>query len=207
VRTRKVEFMKISVGRVLRSRTAAAMVGATAVASLVGGIAFATGGPPSGGVIHACGKVGDEIDLSSSTWCKSGEGNPLSWNAAGSDGYFQAGSTYQTVPPNNVVATLDTKNVPSGSYLITARVDAQSYGPNSGAICFFTSPETPNGWGWTTLNTSSDWTNLNSQWTIMLNTYTGNGGTVTLSCQSGYTFTNTAQAKGTLMMVRVNTLS
>ena len=197
--------MKTSVGRVLRSRIAAATAGATVVVALVGGIAFATGGPPSGGVIHGCGKPGGEIHLSTGGSCRSG--SPLSWNTAGSDGYFRAPGSLVTVPANNVVATLDSITIPAGSYLITARVDAQSYGPNSGAICFFTSPETPNGWGWTTLNTSSDWTNLNQQSTIMLNTYTGGGGTFTLSCQSGYTFTNTAQAAGTLEMVRVNTLS
>jgi hypothetical protein len=197
--------MRIKVGGAARSRVVAAMAGAAVAIALVGGMAYATGSPPEGGVIHACGKIGDEMHFSSGGPCKSG--SPLSWNTAGSDGYFQAPSSYATVPIGNAVTVLDTKTVPEGSYLITARVDAQSYGPNSGAICFFTSPETPNGWGWTTLNTSSDWTNLNHQWTIMLNTYTGNGGTFTLSCQSGYTFTNPAQAQGTLMMVRVNTLS
>jgi len=195
--------MEVRVGRILRSRPVIALVSGVTALAIGGGIAYAISNPPAGGVINACAKPGSELHVSSGGTCGSGF-NHYSWNTAGSDGYFGSGG-FMTVNSNTVV-TLVSKTLPPGKYLLTARVDAESYGPNSGVICFFTSPETPNGWDFTTLNTSSDWTNLNTQWTMMLNTYSGNGGTITVACQQGYVFTNSALAKGTLMIERQNSL-
>lgn len=82
--------------------------------------------------------------------------------------------------------------VGKGSYLITARIDGQSYAPNSGAVCYFgTGASQQIGTQYYTVNTSSDWTNQVNVSTVALNgvTITTRGPTtVSVWCARGYTF-------------------
>jgi hypothetical protein len=126
-------------------------------------------------------------------------------------GYFDQGS-YQTIPPGATTSagpavTVASKDVPAGNYMLFATVNGQSYAPNSGAVCFFTNPSTPNGSNWTTVDTSSDWTHLQKASVVMLGAYTSTvGGKVTVSCQKGYTFTGTSQFQATLSIISVSSL-
>ncbi|HEY4084428.1 MAG TPA: hypothetical protein VGM43_00760 [Bryobacteraceae bacterium] len=102
-----------------------------------------------------------------------------------------------------VIATVS--NVPAGTYLITARVDGEAYGPNSGAVCFLSTPGDPYGVANMTqnMNTSSDWTKLATATTVLLGKGSG-AGTYSLVCQRGYSFTGGSLFWGTLMLVKAD---
>jgi len=134
--------------------------------------------------------------------------------AGSNDGYFGqlAPGAAVTVPsglagnPGPAVDVVSL-NIPAGSYLITASVTGQSYGPNSGASCFFTGPTHGTAFGYQTVNTSSDWTNLKILTVVMLGKYVSpTDGVVTITCQRGYTFTGSSQFYGTLMVAEFKAL-
>jgi hypothetical protein len=133
--------------------------------------------------------------------------------AEDASGYFAQSAVPFTIPSGpttnpGTLVTLASIAVPPGYFLITARVDGQSYGPNSGAVCFFTDAIAGTAWNYQTLNTSSDWTKLQTASSVMLSKYHGGANTtLTLSCQKGYTFTNSSLFSGTLMAVRVSSLN
>ncbi|SPF56720.1 exported hypothetical protein [Candidatus Sulfopaludibacter sp. SbA4] len=137
--------------------------------------------------------------------------------AADNDGYF-AQSTAQTPktilggPVTNPGPAVEIASVTlehQGNFLITARVDGQSYGPNSGAVCFITTSTDPYGVQnmSQTVNTSSDWTKQVNVNYVLLGKATGISGKVTLSCQKGYLFTNSSLFWGTLMLVQVDEIN
>ena len=137
----------------------------------------------------------------------------LSGFAMAQTGYFAqtAPSGAKTIPagpttnPGPAVEIASVTVIP-GTYLITARVDAQSYAPNSGAVCFLSTPVDPYGVANMSqaLNTSSDWTALTRVNSILLGQTITTAGKVSLTCQKGYSFTGGSQAWGTLMLVKIN---
>jgi len=127
---------------------------------------------------------------------------------ADDDGYYVQRSLNQGVtPPNDAagggfgtpVAVLSV-TVKRGSYLITARIDGQSYAPNSGAVCYFgTDASHQIGTQYYTVNTSSDWTKQVNVSTVALNGVTITTRvptTVNVWCARGYTFTYPADFLG-----------
>ena len=135
---------------------------------------------------------------------------------AADSGYFAqtTSQTPKTIPAGPVTnpgpaVDIASVTVDQGNYLVTARVDGQSYGPNSGAICFITTPSDPFGVQnmSQTVNTSSDWTKQVNVNYVLLGKVTGTSGKVTLSCQKGYLFTNSSLFWGTLMLVKVDTIN
>ena len=100
------------------------------------------------------------------------------------------------------------KTVKAGAYLITAQIFGYSYAPNSGAVCYFTGKGAESGWGWRTLNTSSDWYAQKLVSMVMLGKYTAteDGTKVTVSCIRGYYFTWGSQFYGTMMLNPVQNL-
>ncbi len=138
-------------------------------------------------------------------------------------GYFMASSGYQTIPavsPANPgcgpsfscdpgpAVVMASQAVPKGSYVLTARVDGESYLPNSGATCFFTGGGTDSFLGVTNppevLDTSSNGTVLAkvTQTWVASATPTKDT-TISLVCQRGYQFESSSLMKGAATIVKV----
>jgi hypothetical protein len=141
-------------------------------------------------------------------------GNVLADDDSSNTGYYAElpSSQAATIPAGVVgnpgpAVTIVEKTVKPGKYLITAQIFGQSYGPNSGAVCYFTGGAAE--FGYRTLNTSSDWTILKTTNAVMLGKYitTLTGTKVTVSCVRGYTFENSSQFYGTMLLVPVKNLN
>lgn len=138
-------------------------------------------------------------------------------------GYFMASSGYQTIPavsPANPgcgpsfscdpgpAVVLASQAVPKGTYVLTARVDGESYSPNSGASCFFTGNGTDQSHGVTNpqevLDTSSNFTVLakvTQTWVAQAHPTLDT--TISLVCQRGYQFESSSLMQGAATIVKV----
>jgi len=137
----------------------------------------------------------------------------LSANASADTGYYGELTSNQAVSipsgaagnPGPSVTVLE-KTVKAGSYLVTGQAFGYSYAPNSGAVCHFTSNGVEsNG---QILNTSSDWSHLQSANILILGKFTAaqDGTKIALSCIRGYSFTGASQIYGTLTLAPVQTI-
>ena len=111
--------------------------------------------------------------------------------------------------PGPAVTIVSIPNVGKSSYLVSYKVIAGSYEPNSGALCGITAPS-----GSTivdpgaTVNTSSDDVNLSNVTAVVFGTLvTTMKGTVTLSCLRGYSFTGDSLVGGSLTLTEVTKLN